>query len=423
MKTKWVLSILVVASMNAFASPQRDSGFVAHEWGTFTSVQGSDAVQLEWSPLVSSELPKFVYDCSRGNPNGPRVTDVKSSFLSLQRMETPVIYFYSDQVRTVDVEVKFPQGEMTEWFPQVVKLTKSKEDLQFAQQHGLRWANVEILTSSGKATAPLLPVDKSGSHYYEARKTDANLLRVPNLSSGKAEHDKFLFYRGVGSFRAPLQVGLDAMEAQVFMSNNGTEVLRNLFILQIDKGTGKYLYVDRLVPRGSTTVKLGQNKQVLSLSDLQNRISADMANSLAEQGLYPAEAKAMVATWRDSWFGEEGIRVFYTLPRAWADRVLPLNIKPAPAEIVRVMVGRAEVLQPSKEWQLLKQVVRYSESDSSARRLVVNATKQIGLGRFTEAAIRHITGKLPNRELGESAWGLLNATRIEHTEGKPFALK
>src|SRR3954466_1897071 len=105
MKNKCALSILVVASMNVLAAPQQDSGFVAHEWGTFTSVQGSDAIQLEWSPLVSSELPKFVYDCSLSNPNGKRAVDVKSAFLTLQRMETPVIYLYSAQSRTVDVSV------------------------------------------------------------------------------------------------------------------------------------------------------------------------------------------------------------------------------------------------------------------------------------------------------------------------------
>ena len=123
------------------------------------------------------------------------------------------------------------------------------------------------------------------------------------------------------------------------MKNTGTEELRNFYILQIDHGMGKFVRVDRLAPDASATVKLGQEKNMLPLSDLQNRISAEMANSLTEQGLYAAEARAMVATWRDSWFGEDGIRVLYTLPRDWTDRVLPLKVQPAPAETVRVMVG------------------------------------------------------------------------------------
>lgn len=34
--------------------------FVAHEWGTFTSVQGADGVQFDWNPFVVPELPKFI---------------------------------------------------------------------------------------------------------------------------------------------------------------------------------------------------------------------------------------------------------------------------------------------------------------------------------------------------------------------------
>src|SRR5687768_17780487 len=43
-----------------------------------------------------------------------------------------------------------------------------------------------------------------------------------------------------------------------------------------------------------------------------------------------------------SWFGEDGIRVLYVLPRKWTDQTLPLTIEPAPDEIARVMVGRSE---------------------------------------------------------------------------------
>src|SRR5687768_4370340 len=65
--------------------------------------------------------------------------------------------------------------------------------------------------------------------------------------------------------------------------------------------------------------------------------------ALVSEGLYEREATAMVKTWEDSWFGEQGLRVLYVLPRAWTDRTLPLSIEPKPKEIVRVMVGRAEM--------------------------------------------------------------------------------
>src|SRR5438876_3418336 len=52
-----------------FGTRQTNKGFVAHEWGTFTSVQGADGVLLDWKPLESSKLPGFVYDWKKPGLN------------------------------------------------------------------------------------------------------------------------------------------------------------------------------------------------------------------------------------------------------------------------------------------------------------------------------------------------------------------
>src|SRR6266699_4469152 len=61
--------------------------FTAHEWGTFTSVQGADGVLLDWRPLETSRLPKFVYDWTHAGlnrqPAGP--LGPKSRMITLQR--------------------------------------------------------------------------------------------------------------------------------------------------------------------------------------------------------------------------------------------------------------------------------------------------------------------------------------------------
>jgi hypothetical protein len=54
------------------------------------------------------------------------------------------------------------------------------------------------------------------------------------------------------------------------------------------------------------------------------------------------EARAMVETWRDTWFAP-GTRLFYLVPRAMVDRVLPLDIDPQPLDVTRVFVGRIEL--------------------------------------------------------------------------------
>ena len=43
----------------------------------------------------------------------------KTGITSRQRMETPVIYFYSEKERSVDVDVRFNGGRITEWYPQL----------------------------------------------------------------------------------------------------------------------------------------------------------------------------------------------------------------------------------------------------------------------------------------------------------------
>jgi hypothetical protein len=54
----------------------------------------------------------------------------------------------------------------------------------------------------------------------------------------------------------------------------------------------------------------------------------------------------MVETWRDSWF-EEGSRLIYIVPRGFIDDVLPLAVNPAPGQMVRVFVGRLEIVTPT----------------------------------------------------------------------------
>jgi hypothetical protein len=75
-------------------------------------------------------------------------------------------------------------------------------------------------------------------------------------------------------------------------------------------------------------------------------VYGDLEEILLDQGLYRDEAHAMVETWKDSWF-EEGSRLIYIVPRGFIDQVLPLTINPAPGQIVRVFVGRLEIVTPA----------------------------------------------------------------------------
>ena len=100
---------------------------IVHEWGTFTSFSGSDGVKLEFRPLVENDLPRFV------GTTLPSWNDMlsKRSIRAIQRMETPVTYFYTPVERDVSVKVNFPQGLLTEYFPPVIEHAPKQEAPSF----------------------------------------------------------------------------------------------------------------------------------------------------------------------------------------------------------------------------------------------------------------------------------------------------
>jgi hypothetical protein len=262
----------------------------------------------------------------------------------------------------------------------------------------------------------VLPNDGSKTHYYAARDTDAAIIRLP-ASKKQVEHEKFLFYRGVGSCRVPLQVRMTGNEEYVLLQNSENQELSRLFVLSVRGKTGDFVHVQGLKKDETKQIKVPRGER--PISQLRDDLAKAMREALIGEGLYAREAAAMVETWRDSWFGEEGLRVLYVLPREWTDRVLPLSIKPAPQQLARVMVGRAEVITPTKEWQLMKQIVKFSEGD----RGMVGQFDQLGLGRFADAAVRRLLGRVPNQDFDGAAWGLLNVSRQQALKQAKLAAK
>jgi len=428
MKTKLFLTLLTAVPFHFAAVGVAGGDYVAHEWGTFTSVQGADGIQLEWNPLIVSDLPKFVYDRRRPHATAkssePALPPGKLGFITRQRMETPVIYFYSDQEQSVNATVNFPQGIVTEWYPQAASPGKIKAD--FLGPKVLRWDNVHILPmKENTSLAASLMSESSGSHYYAARETDADFLRIDFGCCGgrKVETEKFLFYRGVGNFAAPLTVTQSGDGESITLQNTGEEELRHLFIYRVQQGQGKYLYVRNLAPGANGTVKLNSERNLSSLPALRASLGRHVQQALVSEGLYEREATAMVKTWDDSWFAEQGLRVLYTLPSAWTDRILPLKLDPKPRDIVRVMVGRAELITPMMEWELMKQVVRFTDLDETIRARAIEDTRQLGLGRFMDAVTRRLAGKMPSHEFSQVSWDLFNAASKPAPEPKKLAVK
>lgn len=300
------------------APPVQRPKFIAHEWGTFTTLVGADGKPQYWRGEKVSPLPKFVHQSwlvpeGKGGSRGVHGT---------VRMETPVVYFYTPTPLTVSLEVEFPTGYITEWYPQ----GQEQKNRHYAG-NSIKWSTVKLTPFD----ALKLPTDSTSSHYYAARATDS----VPIIIDGEKgpEIEKFLFYRGVGSFDLPLTVSA---------SGNHVEIQNK----HADGIAGVFLFERRGDKVGFRQLGRVDNTATLTRPTLQDDIAAlhkAMEQVLRAQGLYVKEAQAMVATWRDVWF-EEGLRILYLVPRNFTDQVLPLSIVPAPSELVRVLVGRIDIV-------------------------------------------------------------------------------
>ena len=377
---KVLLAAVLLSITTALLASEPPRNLVVHEWGTFTSVQGGDGVPLRWSAQQIGDLPRFVHNWLKpelGRQPKANLFFGKAGLSGLQRLETPVIYFYSDRAFDADVEVRFPKGLISEWYPQASRIgpcTLQSNVSPALARHGAKeslvhWQNLRVTPVEANAEAlKLLPTDSQGAHYFAARDTEADLVHMKGVG-GSEEHEKFLFYRGTGSFGTPLLVTTSA-DGTVSLQNTSKAPLAHLFLLHIQDGKAEWTQLEKL---GAKTQQPWQRFSSLpgdqrkSVAETQNEIGPAMAKALVEAGLYPAEASAMVKTWNDAWFAEEGVRVLYLLPREWTDEILPLKLTPQPSELVRVMVGRAEIIPPQLQRELAIQLKLSNEGDAKAK--------------------------------------------------------
>lgn len=345
-------------AQKAFPSENR---LVVHEWGTFTSIAGKDGVALEWRPLNgATDLPRFVHTIQ--DDKGLRHVNSKAELTASIRMETPVLYFYAPKEMDVAVKVDFPKGKITEWYPQAR-----------AVQAGINWGRIKVMPGA----AVNLPVDYSPSHYYPARETDAAPVQVCSTNGHATQQEKFLFYRGVGTFDLPLAVKLDG--DNVVLTNLGKDQIASLVIFENNGGKTGYRIFNSV--NGTITAKRP------ALDKSVDSLASDLRHMLVVSGLYEKEADAMIKTWRDNWF-EEGLRVFYVLPRHTTDAVLPVTIEPRPAELVRVLVGRAEVITPAMEKSVQRQISMLGDPSPRVREAVMKTIRKYG--RFSEPILKRI---------------------------------
>ena len=354
----------------------RSTDLIVHEWGTFLSMSGSDGATLDGMYHEEHALPGFVHSRSRDQLRLPFV---------LVKGETPVIYFYTNVPQSVRVGVGFPRGIWTQWYPQasvvrpaLLDQAQTPEPLKggricwFADLIPASQFNRANANKPGAKAGETLavPATSSDALWNYAREVDAAYVKTIDGTKEKTppEFERFLFYRGLGESRLPVR--LDAHRNGTLTVDRDAmpgAAVRHIFVVKVENGQGAFTYQRELKPGEHASGVIPSMAQARPLAEFTKAIADALADKLTESGLYAKEARAMVNTWTSSYFQTEGVRALFVLPQTWTDAFIPINISPHPQHIVRVMVGRLELLSAERE-RMAETAVRELAGDDPVRR-------------------------------------------------------
>ncbi len=377
----WLAPLLVLL---AGASPDEEAArdLVVHEWGTFLAMSGSDGASLDGMYHEEHGLPSFVH--ARGRDQ----LRVRSAFL---KGETPVIYFYTPRAMSVRVEVGFPTGLWTQWYPAAGLVGPSFGGMPTPDT--LRDGRIVWragLIPAGKTPAPALPATSADALWNFARRVDSAYVQTTNparTGAASVETERFLFYRGLGSM--PLPITLSAESGGTLAASPARPVaVRHVFVVRVEGGRAAYSYRPGLEAGETIRGVIPPMEGARSAGEVADALADDLAARLVASGLYPKEARAMVNTWRSSYFATEGVRALFVLPRSWTDEFIPMQIAPRPKDVVRVMVGRLELLTSDRERRAEAAVADLASPDASRRLAAFEALR--AQGRYVEPIIRRV---------------------------------
>ena len=364
MNRHW-LATLTAAGFLALAAATTplaaDERMTIHEWGTFTALQDSDGRQLGGINIDDEPVPEFVHNLRRDllrRPQALHQYDMKGVPMRhpqiTLRLETPVMYFYPPEEAktptTMDVRVDFRSGWLTEFYPFAAPRAEGLQQqgrfgaLKPTTTSTLSWTNLKVGTSGS--------IPETDSHVWLApRKPESATVTAEN-----GESERYLFYRGVGNFDAPLRVISDEEhETYKLRSNFGQTLSASkkiavgpLWLVNIRKGgVCAYRTIDSIQVSGDKDEDLFAGRRDFAADDYAegnlDRLSTDMHRALMAEGLFADEATAMLDTWKRAYFKSPGLRLFFLVPRVWTDYYLPLTLS-RPANVERVMVARIELI-------------------------------------------------------------------------------
>lgn len=384
---------------------------VVHEWGTFTSLQDEKGKAIGGINSDDEPVPGFVHNLhERFLIKTSELPDVfhqgapKCHPDVTMRLETPVIYFHPPKSQTtvmnLDVKATFHGGWLTQFYPEADASATGMDRFRFghllgASTSSLHWKSLTIGGS------------RPGPETTEKVWTTPRTVVAASVTTPGGESEKYLFYRGVGHIDAPIRVVRNDGAKQLLiyaqlersLQTNSPLPIRWIWLAHIRGQKSAFREVQPLEltaerEKPLATISSAFDERQYTSENLK-LLRAEMRSALVKEGLFPDEADALLNTWQLSYFKSSGTRIFFIVPRAWTDSYLPLEIS-KPADVVRAMVGRLELVTPEHRRLLTKIAAgpppnvnefRSRVMDAASKLSITNAVEQVFNGRITFAEL------------------------------------
>jgi hypothetical protein len=360
-----------------------------HEWGTFTALEDEAGAPIGGINTDDEPLPAFVHDPA-GVVNPP--SELPGSLSKgvprcdpdiCLRLETPVVYFHlpADAPRpmTLDLDVTFHGGWLTQYYPDAKAVAPGLQEMSRLHRFGqltektdgsLSWRGLTIGTNQ--------PGPQTDAPVWMAPRNVA----ADSVAAG-TEAERFVFYRGVGHLVPSVKVTRSTDGATLQISADSPDDLRSLWLVDVKPdGRCALRSLAASPPADHLITASGFSDSEYSVHNLV-RVRQSLGSAITAAGLLPDEANALLNTWETSYFRRPGLRLFFLVPRAWTDRVLPVHLS-VDADVTRVMIGRIEIVTPTERSLL---AVIATGPASSANTWYSAAMKQAAGGSLLSAQV------------------------------------
>jgi hypothetical protein len=366
--TCWYLLALLVLMLPGFATAKDPTpapvNLAVHEWGVFRVSEDADfanaAVRAEWD-----DLPSFAYGHIRGRA-------VPQHWGALEDRAKPITFFYADAPTQAQVQVSFPGGMAGAWFPATMNPAVEGLDKQPKVGGSLHW--VVALKQPPNGWRPRLPaVPEVPATHWVSRvrqvKADEVFARFgPN--GNDVEREKFIYYDGLFPQKRWLKIVVD--KDRVGLTS---QVKHPVFDITVVDRRGDKVRVGRVGQLDAG----GAIKEIKFVDADPARFTAAAAEALVKQlvgaGLFEDEAKSLADIWRARLLETPGLSLFYRLPQAEYDALMPLTITPQPKSVVRTALIYHSHLEPDfadRVLDLVRQLdePRFAERDAALKKLL-----------------------------------------------------